>query len=185
MAPRSEHAGGSASAAAAAAAAAAQSHGSGFDSMDPFFHALRVVPFAFLQPPRTRLKLPSNLALPSPMVVFSLILLTYFAVVSGLVYDVIVEPPGIGSSQDPATGAVRPVVFLPGRVNGQYIIEGLSSGFMFLLGGVGIILLDLAVDRTRPRSLRVSFGGAGVAAIVIAYAMAMLFLRIKIPGYLW
>nr|BAJ98977.1 predicted protein [Hordeum vulgare subsp. vulgare] len=182
MAPRSEHAGGSAS---AAAAAAAQSHGSGFDSMDPFFHALRVVPFAFLQPPRTRLKLPSNLALPSPMVVFSLILLTYFAVVSGLVYDVIVEPPGIGSSQDPATGAVRPVVFLPGRVNGQYIIEGLSSGFMFLLGGVGIILLDLAVDRTRPRSLRVSFGGAGVAAIVIAYAMAMLFLRIKIPGYLW
>ncbi|EMS58921.1 hypothetical protein TRIUR3_12736 [Triticum urartu] len=153
--------------------------------MDPFFHALRVVPFAFLQPPRTRLKLPSNLALPSPMVVFSLILLTYFAVVSGLVYDVIVEPPGIGSSQDPATGAVRPVVFLPGRVNGQYIIEGLSSGFMFLLGGVGVILLDLAVDRTRPRSLRVSFGGAGVAAIVIAYAMAMLFLRIKIPGYLW
>ena len=121
---------------------------------------------AFLQPPRTRLKLPSNLALPSPMVVFSLILLTYFSVVSGLVYDVIVEPPGIGSSQDPATGAVRPVVFLPGRVNGQYIIEGLSSGFMFLLGGGGVILLDLAVDRTRPGSLRVSFGGAGVAAML-------------------
>jgi hypothetical protein len=153
--------------------------------MDPLFHVLRAVPFSFLQPPRTRLKLPSNLALPSPMTVFALILLTYFAVVSGLVYDVIVEPPGIGSSQDPATGAVRPVVFLPGRVNGQYIIEGLSSGFMFLLGGVGIILLDLAVDRTRPRSLRISFGGSGVAAIVIAYAMAMLFLRIKIPGYLW
>jgi hypothetical protein len=178
MAPRSEHAAGSA----AAASAAAQAE---FDSMDPLFHVLRVVPFSFLQPPRTRLKLPSNLALPSPMTVYALILLTYFAVVSGLVYDVIVEPPGIGSTQDPATGAVRPVVFLPGRVNGQYIIEGLSSGFMFLLGGVGIILLDLAVDRTRPRTLRISFGGTGVAAIVIAYAMAMLFLRIKIPGYLW
>uniref|UniRef100_A0ACD5Z1I4 Uncharacterized protein n=1 Tax=Avena sativa TaxID=4498 RepID=A0ACD5Z1I4_AVESA len=177
MAPRSEHAAGSA----AAASAAAQAES---DSMDPLFHVLRVVPFSFLQPPRTRLKLPSNLALPSPMTVFALILLTYFAVVSGLVYDVIVDPPGIGSTQDPATGAVRPVVFLPGRVNGQYIIEGLSSGFMFLLGGVGIILLDLAVDRTRPRSLRISFGGTGVAAIVIAYAMAMLFLRIKIPGYL-
>ncbi|CAM0882448.1 unnamed protein product [Alopecurus aequalis] len=181
MAPRSDHAAGSA----AAASAAAQGHRSEFDSIDPLFHVLRVVPFSFLQPPRTRLKLPSNLALPSPMTVFSLILLTYFAVVSGLVYDVIVEPPGIGSSQDPATGAVRPVVFLPGRVNGQYIIEGISSGFMFLLGGIGIILLDLAVDRTRPRSLRISFGGTGVAAIVIAYAMVMLFLRIKIPGYLW
>ena len=181
MAPRSDHAAGSA----AAASAAAQGLRSEFDSIDPLFHVLRVVPFSFLQPPRTRLKLPSSLALPSPMTVFSLILLTYFAVVSGLVYDVIVEPPGIGSSQDPATGAVRPVVFLPGRVNGQYIIEGLSSGFMFLLGGIGIILLDLAVDRTRARSLRISFGGTGVAAIVIAYAMAMLFLRIKIPGYLW
>uniref|UniRef100_A0A0Q3RI70 Oligosaccharyltransferase complex subunit n=1 Tax=Setaria italica TaxID=4555 RepID=A0A0Q3RI70_SETIT len=180
---RSDHAAGSA--AAAAAAAAAQTHGSDFDSIDPLFHLLRVLPFSFLRPPRTRLRLPSNLALPSPMTVFSLILLTYFAVVSGLVYDVIVEPPGIGSAQDPATGAVRPVVFLPGRVNGQYIIEGLSSGFMFLLGGIGIILLDLAADRTRPRSLRVSFGGSGAVAVVIAYAMAMLFLRIKIPGYLW
>ncbi|KAF0923253.1 hypothetical protein E2562_005224 [Oryza meyeriana var. granulata] len=119
------------------------------------------------------------------MTVFYLLLLTYLAVVSGLVYDVIVEPPGIGSAQDPATGAVRPVVFLPGRVNGQYIIEGLSSGFMFLLGGIGIVLLNLAVDRTSPRSLRISFGGSGVAAIVLAYAMVMLFLRIKIPGYLW
>jgi hypothetical protein len=183
MPPRSDHADGSA--AAASAAAAAQTHGSDLNSIDPLFHILRVLPFSFLRPPRTRLRLPSNLALPSPMTVFSLILLTYFAVVSGLVYDVIVEPPGIGSAQDPATGAVRPVVFLPGRVNGQYIIEGLSSGFMFLLGGIGIILLDLAADRTRPRSLRVSFGGSGAVAIVIAYAMAMLFLRIKIPGYLW
>ena len=56
---------------------------------------------------------------------------------------------------------------------------------MFLLGGVGVILLDLAVDRTRPRSLCVSFGGAGAVPVVIAYAMAMLFLRIKIPDYLW
>ena len=123
------------------------------------------------------------------MTVFSLILLTYFAIISGLVYNVIVESSGIGSVQEPATGAVRPVVFLLRHVNGHYIIhyiiEGLSSGFMFLLGGVGIILLDLAVDRTRPRSLRVSFGGAGAVAVVIAYAMAMLFLRIKITDYLW
>jgi hypothetical protein len=183
MPPRSDHADGSA--AAASAAAAAQTHGSDLNSIDPLFHILRVLPFSFLRPPRTRLRLPSNLALPSPMTVFSLILLTYFAVVSGLVYDVIVEPPGIGSAQDPATGAVRPVVFLPGRVNGQYIIEGLSSGFMFLLGGIGIILLDLAADRTRPRSLRVSLGGSGAVAVIIAYAMVLLFLRIKIPGYLW
>ncbi|KAF5742748.1 hypothetical protein HS088_TW09G00808 [Tripterygium wilfordii] len=152
-------------------------------SMDPIFHILKVLPYSILRPPRLRLKLPS-FTLPSPMTVFALILLTYFMVVSGLVYDVIVEPPGIGSTQDPVTGSVRPVVFLQGRVNGQYIIEGLSSGFMFLLGGVGIILLDLALDKNRAKSVKVSYASAGISSIVLAYVMSMLFIRIKIPAYL-
>ncbi|PKU64910.1 putative oligosaccharyltransferase complex subunit CG9662 [Dendrobium catenatum] len=169
----------------AAAAATAATASSDLDSFDPVLLLLRFLPYSFLRPPRTRLRLPSSVVLPSPMTVFSLLLLTYFAVVSGLVYDVIVEPPGIGSTQDPATGTVRPIVFLPGRVNGQYIIEGLSSGFMFLLGGFGLIFMDLAVDRHRARSTRLSFAMFGISAVVIAYLMTMLFIRIKIPGYLW
>ncbi|KAF2317239.1 hypothetical protein GH714_018945 [Hevea brasiliensis] len=105
-------------------------------------------------------------------------------VVSGIVYDVIVEPPGIGSTQDPATGSIRPVVFLPGRVNGQYIIEGLSSGFMFVLGGIGIVLMDLALDKNRAKSVKVSYASAGISSLIIAYVMSMLFIRIKIPAYL-
>lgn len=96
----------------------------------------------------------------------------------------IVEPPGIGSTQDPITGSVRPVVFMSGRVNGQYIIEGLSSGFMFVLGGIGIIMLDLALDKNRAKSVKASYATAGISSIVIAYVMSMLFIRIKIPGYL-
>ncbi|PKI52643.1 hypothetical protein CRG98_026983 [Punica granatum] len=137
----------------------------------------------FLRPPRLRLKLPT-LTLPSPMTVYALILLTYFMVVSGIVYDVIVEPPGIGSSQDPVTGSVRPVVFLPGRVNGQYIIEGLSSGFMFVIGGIGIVFMDMALDKNRAKSVKSSYATAGVLSVVLAYVMIMLFLRIKIPAYL-
>ncbi|WCJ18361.1 Oligosaccharyltransferase complex subunit ostc [Euphorbia peplus] len=140
---------------------ASQTHADPQISMDPLFHTLKIVPFSVLRPPRLRLKLPS-FNLPSPMTVFSLVLLTYFMVVSGIVYDVIVEPPGIGSMQDPGTGAVRPVVFLPGRVNGQYIIEGLSSGFMFLVGGIGIILLDLALDKNRAKSVKVSYAAAAL-----------------------
>ncbi|GAU40184.1 hypothetical protein TSUD_374920 [Trifolium subterraneum] len=152
-------------------------------SMDPIFHLIRILPFSFLRPPRLRLKLPS-ISLPSSNVVFALVLLTYFMVVSGIVYDIIVEPPGIGSTQDPYTGAVRPVVFMSGRVNGQYIIEGLSSGFMFVLGGIGIIMLDLALDKNRDRSVKVSYASAGISSIVLAYVMSMLFIRIKIPAYL-
>ncbi|CAM8925784.1 unnamed protein product [Rhodiola kirilowii] len=151
--------------------------------MDPLLHILRFVPYSFLRVPRLRLKLPS-LTLPSPMTVFALVLVTYFMVVSGIVYDVIVEPPGIGSTQDPHTGAVRPVVFMPGRVNGQYIIEGLSSGFMFVLGGMGIVMMDLALEKNRDRSMKVSFATAGIVAVVIGYVMSMLFIRIKIPAYL-
>ncbi|KAM7477779.1 hypothetical protein LguiA_025992 [Lonicera macranthoides] len=164
-------------------ASSAQSSSDPISSMDPIFHLLKLLPYSFLRPPRLRLKLPT-LTLPSPMTVFSLLLLTYFMVVSGIVYDVIVEPPGIGSTQDQATGAVRPVVFLPGRVNGQYIIEGLSSGFMFVLGGLGIILMDLALDKNRAKSVKVSFASTGVSFVVIAYVMGMLFIRIKIPAYL-
>ncbi|GAA0145893.1 transferase [Lithospermum erythrorhizon] len=118
------------------------------------------------------------------MTIYTLILLTYFMVVSGIVYDVIVEPPGIGSTQDPYTGAIKPVVFMSGRVNGQYIIEGLSSGFMFVLGGLGIVMLDMACDKNRDRSVKVSYGVAGVGFVVVSYVMSMLFIRIKIPGYL-
>ncbi|XP_009624750.1 uncharacterized protein [Nicotiana tomentosiformis] len=152
-------------------------------SIDPLFHILRILPFSFLRPPKLRLKIPT-VTLPSAMTVYGLILLTYFMVVSGIVYDVIVEPPGIGSTQDRFTGAVKPVVFLPGRVNGQYIIEGLSSGFMFVLGGVGIVMLDLATDKNRDKSVKVSFASAGVVFVVMAYVMSMLFIRIKIPAYL-
>ncbi|OAY32035.1 putative oligosaccharyltransferase complex subunit CG9662 [Manihot esculenta] len=152
-------------------------------TMDPIFHILKIVPFSVLRPPRLRLKLPT-LTLPSPMTVFALVLLTYFMVVSGIVYDVIVEPPGIGSTQDPGTGSIRPVVFLPGRVNGQYIIEGLSSGFMFVLGGIGIVLMDLALDKNRAKSVKVSYASAGISSLIIAYVMSMLFIRIKIPAYL-
>lgn len=152
-------------------------------SIDPIFHLLRILPFSFLRPPRLRLKIPS-FTLPSPMTVYALILLTYFLVISGFVYDVIVEPPGIGSTQDPITGTVRPVVFMSGRVNGQYIIEGLSSGFMFVLGGIGIVMLDLALDKNRAKSVKDSYAIAGVSSVVIAYVMSMLFIRIKIPGYL-
>ncbi|KAJ7955859.1 Oligosaccharyltransferase complex subunit ostc [Quillaja saponaria] len=152
-------------------------------SIDPIFLILRILPFSFLRPPRLRLKIPT-FTLPSPMTVYALVLLTYFMVVSGIVYDVIVEPPGIGSTQDRVTGSVRPVVFLPGRVNGQYIIEGLSSGFMFVMGGIGIVLMDLALDRNRAKSVKLSYASAGITSVVIAYMMSMLFIRIKIPAYL-
>ncbi|XP_065871916.1 uncharacterized protein [Euphorbia lathyris] len=152
-------------------------------SMDPFYNILKIFPFSVIRPPRLRLKFPS-LALPTPMTVFGFVILTYFMVVSGIMYDIIVEPPGIGSSQDRETGSIRPVVFMGGRVNGQFIIEGLSSGLMFVVGGIGIVLLDLALDKNRAKNVKVYYASAGISSFIITYVMSMLFLRIKVPTYM-
>lgn len=54
--------------------------------------------FAFIDPPNLRIQAPRWLQLPSPMQVFSIILVTYFLVTGGVVYDIINEPPSIGKS---------------------------------------------------------------------------------------
>merc|ERR1711902_206284 len=99
------------------------------------------LPFQFLQPPNLKLKKPSWIKAPSAMFVFACVLLSYFLVTGGIIYDVIVEPPSMGSTTD-ERGHSRPVAFMQYRINGQYIMEGLASSFMFTLGGLGFIVLD-------------------------------------------
>jgi hypothetical protein len=33
------------------------------------------------------------------------------------------------------TGQYKPVTFMPYRINGQYIMEGISGGMMYSIGG--------------------------------------------------
>ncbi|XP_077505271.1 oligosaccharyltransferase complex subunit OSTC isoform X2 [Amblyomma americanum] len=88
------------------------------------------LPFYVLEVPNLKLKRPTWFHQPSPMVVYSLVLFSYFLVCGGIIYDVIVEPPSIGSTVD-EHGHSKPVAFMPYRVNGQYIMEGLASSFLF------------------------------------------------------
>ena len=53
-------------------------------------------------------------------------------VFKGIIYDIIIEPPSIGSTVE--NGHAKPVAFLPNRVNGQYILEGLAASFLFTAG---------------------------------------------------
>lgn len=144
--------------------------------------ALLEAPFKIIRPPRLHLVLP-NIPRPSPMVVFALIFLSYFMVISGVVYDIITEPPSIGTERDERTGAYKPVVFLKYRVNGQYIMEGLSAGVMFALGGLGVILLDRPMKPGLSASSRLYYAVVGIGLVAFAYAVSMGFLRIKVPGY--
>eukprot|EP00301_Raphidiophrys_heterophryoidea_P017909 c2909_g1_i1.p1 GENE.c2909_g1_i1~~c2909_g1_i1.p1 ORF type:complete len:171 (+),score=57.30 c2909_g1_i1:44-514(+) len=151
------------------------------DIPEPVKHLL-LAPSSVIRIPNVRLKIP-HIPTPDKMLVFCVLFFSYFLVMSGIIYDIIVEPPGIGSTQDPATGQHKPQAFLPYRINGQYIIEGLSAGFMFSVGATGIILLD-QVTRVSGKSAQYIFLGAGGALIALGYNLSIVFIKIKLPGYL-
>ncbi|CAM6006552.1 unnamed protein product [Sphagnum balticum] len=68
------------------------------------------------------------------------------------IYFGLVDPPNVRvRSVVDERGNSRPVAFMQYRVNGQYIMEGLAASFMFTLGGVGFILLDITASPTMPK----------------------------------
>lgn len=97
--------------------------------------------FSVLSVPDLKLKRPTWVRQPTANEMLFFVLVSYFLVTGGLIYDVIVEPPSMGSTTD-EHGHSRPVAFMQYRINGQYIMEGLASSFMFTLGGAGFIILD-------------------------------------------
>jgi len=155
---------------------------------------------SFFSLPRYRLSPPLWLTRrPSAMLVFVILFASYFLVLSGIVYDVIMEPPSIGMTRDEETGASKPVVFVQYRINGQYIIEGLSAGLLFVMGGLGVILLERCASTESvswghlvpsfpgstmsPRRNRYLLALCASAFIIIAYVLSRVFMRIKLPGY--
>ncbi|KAF5303181.1 hypothetical protein FQA39_LY10094 [Lamprigera yunnana] len=141
------------------------------------------LPYTILEVPNMKLKKPSWLQQPSAMVMFSIILASYFLVTGGIIYDVIVEPPSVGSTTD-EHGHSRPVAFMPYRVNGQYIMEGLASSFLFSMGGLGFIVLDHIHSPLTPKLNRILITAVGFICVLVSFFTTWIFMRMKLPGYL-
>ncbi|KAI8467959.1 MAG: Oligosaccharyl transferase complex, subunit OST3/OST6 [Monoraphidium minutum] len=124
-----------------------------------------------------------QMELPKASTVCMFTLISYFFVTCGIAYDIIMEPPAFGAEPDPKTGQYKPVTFMPYRINGQYIMEGISGGMMYSIGGLGLIMLDVAHRRNLETKYRKILMGVGGAMCVGAYIAVMGFLRIKMPGY--
>ena len=117
---------------------------------------------------------------------FDLFFCFVFFVTSGVIYDIINEPPSMGSKVDRATGRNVLRVFFPGNVNRQFVIEGIMGGIAFVLGAFGVVLLDLS-SSSRSRYSRQTRGalalGAGACSLC-AVGMVYVFMRLKMPGYM-
>uniref|UniRef100_A0A2I3SGA2 Oligosaccharyltransferase complex subunit n=1 Tax=Pan troglodytes TaxID=9598 RepID=A0A2I3SGA2_PANTR len=138
------------------------------------------VPFLVLECPNLKLKKPPWLHMPSAMTVYALVVVSYFLITGGIIYDVIVEPPSVGSMTD-EHGHQRPVAFLAYRVNGQYIMEGLASSFLFTMGGLGFIILDRSNAPNIPKLNRFLLLFIGFVCVLLSFFMARVFMRMKLP----
>ncbi|KAH8412748.1 hypothetical protein KR009_005263 [Drosophila setifemur] len=144
--------------------------------------AIYNLPFSVLVPPNIKVR-KISIPMPSPMAVFSVILLSYFLVTGGIIYDVIVEPPSVGATVD-EHGHSRPVAFMPYRVNGQYIMEGLASSFLFTIGGLGFIIMDQTHAPGKTNLNRLLLTAMGFIFILVSFFTTWLFMRMKLPSYL-
>uniref|UniRef100_A0A6U4KFW6 Oligosaccharyltransferase complex subunit n=1 Tax=Hemiselmis andersenii TaxID=464988 RepID=A0A6U4KFW6_HEMAN len=144
-------------------------------------------PFGVLRCPNMKLRISlgtsdsSGLSFSPFLLLFAL----YFLIISGAVYVVINQPPSMGTDRDPKTGGLRHVAFMGGRINGQYIMEGLSAGLAMALGGAGFVMLDRANDKhVTIVNNRMMLTISGMISILSSLGLCQLFVRIKIPNYL-
>lgn len=70
---------------------------------------------------------------------------------------------------------------MPYRVNGQYIMEGLASSFLFNIGGLGFVILDLTNNKSTPRLNKTLLTAVGFACIIVSFFTCWTFMRMKLP----
>jgi NADH:ubiquinone oxidoreductase subunit 5 (subunit L)/multisubunit Na+/H+ antiporter MnhA subunit len=133
--------------------------------------------------PNLKLKVPSVFERGVPkMLIFAIMIVSYFFVLSGVIYDMINEPPSIGSVRD-EKGRVKPVVILEYRMNAQYMIEGFSAGMFFVIGGLGFLVANYSASSNINERYRYITFAIGAVMILAAYNINIAFLKIKVPGY--
>ena len=69
------------------------------------------------------------------MVLLAATVAAFVALISGALYTAAYAPLGQGTELDELTGALHPVVIMPGTLSAQYTIEGLAAGVLLALGG--------------------------------------------------
>ncbi|KAL7717654.1 Uncharacterized protein QTN25_005049 [Entamoeba marina] len=110
--------------------------------------------------------------------IFAIIIVSYFLIVAGVIYDVINEPPGIGQTVD-KYGNVKPESIMKGRSNGQYVVEGLCASMFFVMTAGGFIMIEKSTHMTEADRKKPIFAIGGSIIFTIALAMIYVFVRAK------
>jgi len=142
----------------------------------------------FLLLPRPANHLPGPLSkwLPSPSKgTISVCLYTlYFLLIGGVVYDIQYQPQGMGQYVDKTTGQMRPMTFVQGRINAQFLIEGFVASIMTAIGAFGWITVNYANQDGLQRRSRMFLMSTGLLSIISSLIALHVFLSMKLPNYI-
>ncbi|KAA8496726.1 Oligosaccharyltransferase complex subunit ostc [Porphyridium purpureum] len=145
-----------------------------------------------LRAPKIRLRGPSSEEgtawwRPSSLTVLLLLLLSFYIVQSGTIYNILEKPPSVTMEMDPATGLQRPQAVMK-RYGAQTITEGMTGGLFYMLGTLGVILIDQAPSLGSKmgfsRNMQLVAIGTGAVLFLGCYKMINVFVSIKLPNYL-
>uniref|UniRef100_G3TRE1 Oligosaccharyltransferase complex subunit n=1 Tax=Loxodonta africana TaxID=9785 RepID=G3TRE1_LOXAF len=121
-----------------------------------------------------KLKKPPWVHMSLTMTAYALVVVSYFLITRGIIYDVIAEPPKVGSMTDEYRYQ-RPVAFLAYRVNGQCIMEALASRFLFTMGR----------GRSNvPNISKAQLISSSIQWTHLWFFMARVFTKVKLLGYM-
>ncbi|CEF67406.1 Oligosaccharyltransferase complex subunit OSTC [Strongyloides ratti] len=138
--------------------------------------------FKVVDPPRIKLSIPSYIRLLKPMETFLCVMIIYFIMTAGTVFNILNDIPSIGSAPD-GKGGYKPVVIMPNRLNAQYGFEGMLASFMYIIGAGGFILLDKFHEAKNTRT-KIILGSAGASSMVISFLALRSFMFMKMPSYM-
>ena len=99
-------------------------------------------------------------------------LLVYFILMAGTVYN-------LTAGGVPSSGAA---FFQVGELKEQQVMEGILAAALFVLGGLGFVLVDRAEDRYEDQKIRLLKLIAGAILVIGCYNVAMVLMRVKLSG---
>eukprot|EP00792_Barthelona_sp_PAP020_P004463 TRINITY_DN2144_c0_g3_i1.p1 TRINITY_DN2144_c0_g3~~TRINITY_DN2144_c0_g3_i1.p1 ORF type:complete len:142 (+),score=28.70 TRINITY_DN2144_c0_g3_i1:35-460(+) len=122
---------------------------------------------------------------PSKQLIIGFVFLTYFIVVAGVIYDIVVAPPAVGTEYNEKTRSYQPVTVVKWRLNGQYIIEGMTASFFISIVGLSILGFHIgATDSNKGLFARKVLMSISSIGFFIGFFIVMSFFKLKVGNYL-
>ena len=110
--------------------------------------------------------------------IFGIILISYFIIISGAIYNLINEPPATGAVMGP-DGKLRAQSIMKGRQNGQYSLEGFTAGLFIIMIGGGMVMIDMGFHKNKAELTRNIFLYTGAGLTGLGMLLISLYSHIK------